>query len=41
MNPGRDPARRASRIKMKAAKEVTIGMPMGSCFIVMKCVGSK
>lgn len=26
---------------MKAAKEVTIGMPMGSCFIVMRCVVSK
>lgn len=25
---------------MKAAKEVTIGMPMGSCFIVMRCVVS-
>lgn len=26
---------------MKAAKEVTIGMPMGGCFIVMRCVVCK
>jgi len=34
MKPGLDPARSASKTNMKAARDATIGIPMGICFMV-------
>ena len=34
MKPGLDPARSASKTNMKAARDATIGIPMGTCFMV-------